>query len=477
MKRFLKALFNLPYVLYLVYRTSLPYLLDIRWWERALVEERGDVNTTTFLADAKQIYGAIQDQINSKAIILNLFKDGSKMGTPINSIGIRGWTFLARLARNWNMGFRAEYAGAGSQPGQQGVGPAGAQGLAQSTVVLKYEYSPQIVTGQAENLTKGASRAFMQAKALEAKYDMEDILSHTNIVMAGAERGGALAQTSASSAGQFTADNTGNLPGALYLHVGMPIDIGPIGGGANSVTGATITAINYATRVVTISAGTPTNGQAVYLSGEAALTTGAFPLTCEGLQSLVSNTGAIQGLDPSVSSQTSWQSFVSAPGAVDISAQLIDELITFVESRGGQPVDMLLISAGQKNKYVSIATANLRYDVTGPGAAVGKKALDLGFQTYNFGGIPMIVDKDLRQDRIFALNSDALRKFEALPLSMADDEAGAWTRITGANGVADAVSGLLRWYFQLGTTQRSAMGVMLGLNVPADFLTLPATLG
>lgn len=437
----------------------------------------GDVNTTTFLADAKVIYGSIQDQINSKAILLNLFKDGTKMGTPVNNIGVRGWTFLARLARNWNMGFRAEYAGSGSQPGQQGVGSAGAQGLAQSTVVLKYEYNPQVITGQAENLTKGASRAFMQAKALEAKYDMEDILSHTNVVMAGAERGGQLAQTTSSGSGTFTADTTGNLPGALYLRVGMPIDIGPVGGGANSITGATITAINYATNVVTISAGTPTNGQAVYLSGESPLTTGAFPLTCEGLQSLVSATGAIQGLDPSVSAQTSWQSFVSTPGAVDISAQLLDELIQFVEMRGGQTVDMLLVPPAQINKYVAVATANLRYDVAGPGAAVGKKALDLGFSVYNFAGIPMIKDKDLRPDRVFAISSDAMAKFEALPLSMADDEAGTWTRITGSNGVADAVSGLLRWYFQIGTTQRSAMGVLKGLNVPADFLSNPSTLG
>lgn len=435
-----------------------------------------DVNSTTFLADAKQVYGALQDQVSTEANIINLFDDGSKMGKPVNTIGIRGYTFLARLGPNWNMGYRAEYAGTGSQPGNQGVGSAGAQNLAQATVSLKYAYVPVIITGQAENLTKGDTRAFMQAKALEAKFDMKDIVSHVNVVVAGAERGGQLAQVTGAAAGSFTADNAGNLPGAIYLRVGMPIDIGPVGGGANSVTGATITAINYSTRVVTISAGTPTNGHAVYLSGEAALTTGVFPITAEGLVSIVSNTGAIEGLDPSVAAQTSWQSYLKDVGAVAITPALLQQLMQFVTNRGGLPADVLLVPSAQINQYVNIATTTLRYDVASGGSPVGKKALDLGFSVYSFGGRPMIEAKDLRPDRIYAGASETMKKFEALPLSMASDEAGEWTRVSGSSGVADAVTGLLRWYHQIGTVQRSAWGVMKNFTVPTDFQTAPPTL-
>ena len=79
------------------------------------------VDTTTYLADAKIIYGAIQDQVSTEAALINLFGDGTKFGTPINKIGIRGYTFLARLQPNWNMGYRPE--------GTSGVGSAGNQGI------------------------------------------------------------------------------------------------------------------------------------------------------------------------------------------------------------------------------------------------------------------------------------------------------------------------------------------------------------
>src|SRR6266851_2646641 len=165
------------------------------------------VDTTTYLPDAKVVYGAVQEQVSTLPAVMNLFGDGSKFGKPINNVGIRGYTFLARVKPNWNMGYRPE--------GTTGVGLAGNQGLTNGTVTLRYAYVPITITGQAENLTKGESRAFMQAKALEAKFDMKDIVSHVNVVVIGAEPGGQLAQATTIVANtSFVADNAGLLPGA-----------------------------------------------------------------------------------------------------------------------------------------------------------------------------------------------------------------------------------------------------------------------
>src|SRR5439155_15366399 len=133
------------------------------------------VDTTTYLPDAKIVYGAIQEKVSTLPAVMNLFGEGSKFGKPINNVGIRGYVFLARVTPNWNLGFRLE--------GTTGVGTAGNQGLTNSTVTLRYMYCPIVITGQAENLTKGESRAFMQAKALEAKFDMKDIVSHANVIV------------------------------------------------------------------------------------------------------------------------------------------------------------------------------------------------------------------------------------------------------------------------------------------------------
>jgi hypothetical protein len=428
-----------------------------------------DVNTSTYLADAKNIYGVIQDQVSTLAAFMNLLGDGSKFG-KISNIGIRGYTFLARLRPNWNLGYRPEGTG--------GVGTAGAQGLAQATVALKYAYVPITITGQAEQLTKGEGKAFMQAKALEAKFDMKDLISHVNVVMVGAERGGQLAQVVTPAAGSFTADNSGLLPAALFLRNGMPIDCGPVGGGALSLQNATITALNYATRLVTHNGGAATTGHAVYLSGEAPPTAGVFPYTAEGLVSLISDTGSIQGLDPATAAASSWAAYLEDVGSVQLSSQLIMQLIQFVKNRGGEEVDGLIFPSAQINQLVAIATTTLRFDVQQAAMqSPGKRAVDLGFTVFEYAGKPIIEDKDARADRIYAGNFQTMKKFEAVPLSMADDEAGAWTRVTaGGNGIADAVQGLLRWYHQLGVVQRSAWGVQKNYTIPTKFQTLPATL-
>lgn len=429
----------------------------------------GDITSSTYLPDAKIVYGMLYNQVSTMAAIMNLLKDGSKMGKPVSNIGLRGYVILCRMQPNWNMGFRPE--------GTQGVGAAGAQGLQNGTVVLKYAYVPILITGQAEVLTKSDSRAFMQARALEAKFDAEDITSHLNVIFAGAERGGQLAQVSASAANQFTCDATGLLPGSIYLRVGQPVDAGPVGGGALSLNAAQITAINRTTRVVTHnSAAAATVGHAVYLAGEAPLTAGAFPYTMESLRSLIDDTIAIQGLDPTVAGQTAWQSWVKDVGAVAISPALLQEQRQFTFNRGGKQPNMYLVPSAQINSYVSIATTTLRFDVTWPQSSMGKKALDLGFLVYNFGGLPMIEDKDLRTDRIFCGDGDALRKFEAVPLSMAEDGASEWTRVSGANGIADAVQGLMRWYINVGIMQRSAWSRYQNYTVPTSFQTAPPTL-
>lgn len=428
------------------------------------------IDTTTYLPDAKIIYGAIQEQVSTLPAVMNLFGDGSKFGKPINNVGIRGYVFLARVQPNWNMGYRPE--------GTDGVGAAGNQGLTNSTVTLRYFYVPIVITGQAENLTKGESRAFMQAKALEAKFDMKDAVSHVNVVVIGAEPGGQLAQAAAPAAGSFTADNASLLPGAIYLRVGQPVDSIPVGGGVASFLNQKITAINYSTRVVTLTGGMATAGDAIALAGEypqfAVANDGWF--TSSGFQNLVNSSGVVQGVDPGV--YPAWQSYLFDNGGSALSSQLLQQLRQFVKNRGGVDGNIFIAPSAQINQYVGIATTTLRFDITneGPAAKVGKKALDLGFNVFDYAGLPIIEDKDARPDRIFHGDTEMMKKFEAIPLSLAEDEAGTWTRIIGANGVADAVAGLLRWYHNIGILQRSAWGRLQNLQVPANFATAPPTI-
>ena len=429
------------------------------------------VDTNTYLPDAKIIYGAIQEQVSTLPAVMNLFGDGSKFGKPINNVGIRGYVFLARLTPNWNLGYRPE--------GTTGVGLAGNQGLSNSTVTLRYFYCPIVITGQAENLTKGESRAFMQAKALEAKFDMKDAVSHVNVVVIGAEPGGQLAQVTAGGGGNpATMSTAGLLPGSIFLRVGQYVDAIPVGGGAPSMANQKITAINYSTNAVTFAAGAPANAAAIALTGEypqfVATNDGWY--AANGFQNLVNSSGVVQGIDPAAF--PAWQSYLFDNGGSALSSQLLQQLRQFVKNRGGVDGNIFIAPSAQINQYVGIATTTLRFDITneGPAAKVGKKALDLGFNVFDYAGLPIIEDKDARTDRIFHGDTEMMKKFEAIPLSLAEDEAGTWTRIIGANGVADAVVGLLRWYHNIGILQRSAWGRLQNLSVPANFATAPPTI-
>jgi hypothetical protein len=429
--------------------------------------QRNIVDATQYLSDMKTIYGALQDQISTKAAFMNLLGDGAKFGKPISEIGVRGYTFLARLRPNFGLGFRPEY------DGTHGVGTASNQGLANATVLLKYGYVPVTITGVAENLSKGNSKAFMQAKALEIKFDTKDYVSHLNVLAVGADRAGQLASVAASPAPSstvFYADNGSGFPGALYLRIGMPIDTEAVGGAATKVIdNETITAINYATRAVTktTTTGTAVAANAVTLGGESG-TVAQYPLTMDGLIGLINDTGTIQGLNPATSGQESWSSFVLDVAGDDLSSTYIHTLRQFVKNRGDCDVDMFLFPSAQIARLVRFATQNYRFETNGA-KGVGKKALDIGYDVFEYAGLPIVEDKDARPDRIYALDSSMYKKFEALPLALAEDEAGAWTRVQTATGIADAVMGLLRNYVNLGTLQRSAGGALKSLSVDDVF--------
>lgn len=430
------------------------------------------VDTTTFLADLKIVYGAIKDQISREAAFMNLLGDGTRFGKPTSDIGggTRGYQFLALLRPNFRLGFRPESA-------TVGVGTDGQQGIANSTVLLKYAYCPEVITGQAENLSRGDMKAFMQAKALAAKYDMKDVISHLNVIAVGADRNGQLASVAAvpaPGAGTFTCDVASGFPGAIYLRLQMPIDTYTVGGMAVATTAnRTITAINYATRAVTHATDTAIAAEAVCLTGESC-TVAQYPITMEGLVGLVSDTGAIQGLNPATAGQESWRSYVKDVAGDDLSSFYMHLLRQKVKNYSGETPDGFYFPSAQIAQLVKFATQNYRFE-TNSGKAIGKKALDVGFDVFEYAGLPIIEDKDARPDRIYCGNFEAIQKFEAVPLSLAEDEAGAWTRIIAATGVVDAVASLLRTYLNIGTLKRSAWGMIRNLSVDTAFLDNPVT--
>ena len=200
-----------------------------------------------------------------------------------------------------------------------------------------------------------------------------------------------------------------------------------------------------------------------------------YPLTMEGLVSIVSDTGALQGLNPATAGQEAWAAYNKDASGDDLSSFNMQLLRQKVKNRSGETPDGYYMPSAQIAQLVKFATQNYRFE-TNSGKAIGKKALDLGYDVFEYAGLPIIEDKDARPDRIYCGKFDVIKKFEAVPLSLAEDEAGTWTRIIAATGIVDAVAGLMRTYVNVGTIDRSAWGVMRNLSYDSSFITEAITI-
>lgn len=80
---------------------------------------------------------------------------------------------------------------------------------------------------------------------------------------------------------------------------------------------------------------------------------------------------------------------------------------------------------------------------------------------------------NLRPNHLYIGKSGTLVKFDESPLALANDGAGEWTRVIGTSGIADAVAGLYRHYFQVATTHRSAWGKATNLTIPEFWIDKP----
>jgi hypothetical protein len=121
-----------------------------------------------------------------------------------------------------------------------------------------------------------------------------------------------------------------------------------------------------------------------------------------GLGNIVDDAVSVGGIDPSISGNEYWASYVNDNGAVDKGLTLLDMATAYNStSVGNDHPDVILATQTLFEKYESLLQPQLRYTDT--------KTADAGFQNLLFKSAPIMYDVHAPEKTMFFLNSKYLK--------------------------------------------------------------------
>jgi len=389
---------------------------------------------TTVNSMLKEIYeGKIEDQKNEEVIAVKRIESSSE--NVVDTVGGKYVTFPIRTRRNTGVSYRAE---------DTALGAAGQQGYAAVQVPLKYGYGRFRVTGQVMELAETNPQAFSSALDEEMDGLKTDVVKDENRIAYGVYQGenAALAKVIAA----FTATTTINVDTVQFLSIGEQIDIRNVttGSVATGVANVTITDIVSPTQI-TISAATALTdaNSRIYREGNRLLEPTSF-------SDITSATSVLHGLDPAV--QKVWKgNTVAIAGA--LSELNMIKACDLGRVNGGK-ISVIFTTLGVRRSYFVLLTQQRRY--------VDTKAFPGGFQglPFNYGTeIPVVEDPDCPSNgtapntgQMFYMDETKIKKYRKRPWYFSDVDGSIFKWVSGF----DAWEGMMKCYFEYGTSQRNA---------------------
>lgn len=383
---------------------------------------------TTVTSILKEVYeGRIQTQYNNELVAIKRLENSSE--GVIDTVGGKYVTFPLKVKRNAGISYRGE---------RVQLAPVGQQGYAAVTVPLRYGYGRFEVTGQVMELAEANYQAFSSAMDGEMDGLKDDLRKDSCRISYGAVANGAVAYTTGTgaSANQVVVN-------PQYLQEGMIVDLMNPTGPAVITAGVTVNAINETTKTVTLSSSvTPVAGSYFVRTGNA----GQEPT---GLTQIFAATGALHGLDPAT--QPVWAGNLinngAAPGTpIALSEAKMIQACDTARRKGGK-TSAIFTSLGVRRAYFTLLTQQRRYTDT--------KSYPGGFQglPFNYGTeIPVVEDVDAPPNKMWFADESKIKVYRKRAWHFADADGNIlkWVRDY------DTWEGMMRQYWEIGTSQRNA---------------------
>jgi len=319
----------------------------------------------------------------------------------------------------------------------------------QKEVTLKNLYGVMRISGPLMEASKSDSAAFIRA----IRNESEGMTESLKIDMARQSMGdgtGILALTAVNVATQvLQLETDANM---LYFEVDMLIDIRDA---AKALIAAgdsrTIIDVDVANKQITIDV---SGGNVTTAATDGIYREDSVDEEIGGLRKIVSATGALHGVDPTVAGNRRWAS------SEDLAFGVFDEIkfqdaLDGVHTNSGAWPNMIYSQAKPRNAYLKALKSQRRFVTQNP------LKLDAGFKGLAYTGgereAAWVKDSFVRfSDEVFAMNMDWLELRRAKPFRFITIGGSVWiAEISGSQGV-DAFKAVLASYMELVTRKRSA---------------------
>jgi hypothetical protein len=347
-----------------------------------------------------------------------------------SEVGGKYVVFPVHVKRNHGIGARLE---------MEQLPTAQNQGYGRAQVNLSYQYGSIRLSGQSMELAQSNFQAFASVLDEEVNGIQRDLAKDYNRQVYGTSAGILVTITGANAGNVIPATNT------QYLEVGMVIDIYDATGATQKASARKITAITKNTNFTI-------DGPAVVTVNTDIVTRqGNLNRELVGLQQIVSNTGTLFNIDPTV--EPLWQSVVNANGGVNraLSESLMIKMVDDIYTNGGNTT-AIFTTLGVRRSYFNLLVQQRRYCDT---KDFGGGFTGLAFTTDN-GDIPVIADVDCQPNRMYFVNEKEIKLYRESDWSFMDRDGSKWQRVIGF----DAYDSTLYKYCQFGTHRRNSHGLV-----------------
>ena len=396
----------------------------------------------------KQIYSdGVNEQINNETPALSNIKSTAK---NITNVGGAGVAFVAHFGRNHGIGARNEL---------EQLPAAGQQVYARGTTGLKSLYGAIQCTGQVMYQAKTNPQSFVDYVGEEMTRLKSDLAKDQNRQVYG-DGTGTLAKVTAAD----TTTTVVEVDDLTYISIGMRIDIldestlgnaVPTAQNTNYLIVTGIDETNLEITVDTSVAAVAIDDVLVRSSRTSAGGTNSWNKEWTGFKAIISDTGTLYGIDPTV--HPDWASTVLTTASnVGVLTELdLDNVVQNVRRKGSKPT-RIITTPGVYRAYWN-ALEGLRQFVNKPDMNGGVSG-GLSFTT-PYGDIPMMTDFDAPKGVAWFPNDKELALNTNVGWEWIDEQGATWQKIPSYDGfIAE-----MRNYSELTTYRRNAHGKLEGI--------------
>lgn len=377
---------------------------------------------------------AVREQLNSKADFLAEVERNSEDVEGLETV------LSLHVSRNGGIGSRVE---GGYIPA------AGNQGYVKQRVGLKRHYGAFQVSGPVIKAMKSDDGSWLRAVESESKGLINDIrLDHERQLLGTSD--GVLAPTAAN-----TALNTIVLAASVtqmrQFYKGERVDIGTVASPTAVASNRLITNVNIAAKTITIDGAAVTTAATdrVFRAGNGG--SGAAQKEVTGLQTIVSDTGILFGVDPAI--EPTWKSYVIANGgAAALSDTLIGEAIDEVALNSPAAPDWAIATHATVRNFIGSLANNRRF-INEVEFKAGFKGVEVGTGTARMG---LMALKDCPDRTAFILSKENLKVHESSDWEFMQEDGNVLDRYIDGTGRKDAYEATLFRYDEFATDVRGA---------------------